>query len=405
MTRILTLFALVFMLAVPAMAERPRPLAKALEAMRSGNWENASRIAARDGQIAADIVTWHHLRAGRGSYAEITAFLSRRNNWPGEAYLRKQSETAVIGQSAAKILQFFEGRPPQTPLGVLAYAAALRRDGQKDKAEDLLIQTWRSMDMNRPAQILFLADHAALLKPHHAARLEALLWQRKHDAARRMFDLVSTDRVALAETRIALQRLSREVNALIDALPPQHANDPGLQHDRFEWRIRKGLGGSAKELLLAQSTSAKALGKPSAWSNRRRASARSEMRAGNGKQAYQLASQHFLTEGSDYADLEWLSGYLALRFLNDPAAAHLHFLNHDSAVQSPISQGRAGYWQGRALEEMGDKDGAQKAYAEGAKYQTSFYGLLAAERGGLPFDAKLAVTELPPDWRGAAFAS
>ncbi|MBM1555636.1 lytic transglycosylase domain-containing protein [Sulfitobacter mediterraneus] len=404
MTRILTLFALVFMLAVPALAERPRPLAKALEAMRSGNWDNANRIAARDGQIAADIVTWHHLRAGRGSYAEMTAFLSRRNNWPGEAYLRKQSETVVIGQSAAKILQFFEGRPPQTPLGVLAYAAALSRDGQKDKADELVIQTWRSSDMDRPAQILFLADHAALLKPHHNARLEALLWQRKHDAARRMFDLVTTNRVALAETRIALQRLSREVNTLIEALPPQHANDPGLQHDRFEWRIRKGLGGSAKELLLAQSTSAKALGKPSAWSNRRRALARSEMRAGNGKRAYQLASQHFLTEGSDYADLEWLSGYLALRFLKDPEAAHRHFRNHDSAVRSPISQGRAGYWQGRALEAMGDEDGAQKAYAEGAKYQTSFYGLLAAERGGLPFDASLAGPETPPDWRGAAFA-
>ncbi|WP_025047113.1 transglycosylase SLT domain-containing protein [Sulfitobacter mediterraneus] len=405
MTRILTLFALVFMLAVPALAERPRPLAKALEAMRSGNWDNASRIAARDGQIAADIVTWHHLRAGRGSYAEITEFLSRRNNWPGEAYLRKQSETVVIGQGDPKILRFFKDHPPQTPLGVLAYAAALSRDGQKDKADDLVIRTWRSLDMDRPAQILFLADHAALLKPHHAARLEALLWKRKHDAARRLFDLVSTDLVALAETRIALQRLSREVNTLIEALPPQHANDPGLQHDRFEWRIRKGLGGSAKELLLAQSTSAKALGKPSAWSNRRRALARSEMRAGNGKRAYQLASQHFLIEGSDYADLEWLSGYLALRFLKDPTAAHQHFLNHDSVVQSPISQGRAGYWQGRALEAMGDKDGAQKAYAEGAKFQTSFYGLLAAERGGLAFDARLAGTEPSPDWRAAAFAS
>ncbi|MBM1633241.1 lytic transglycosylase domain-containing protein [Sulfitobacter mediterraneus] len=404
MTRILTLFALVFMLAVPALAERPRPLAKALEAMRSGNWDNASRIAVRDGQIAADIITWHYLRAGRGTYTEIMDFLTRRTNWPGEAYLRKQSEAVVIGQGDPNILKFFKDHPPQTPLGVLAYAGALSRNDKKDRAEDLLIQAWQRMDMDRPAQILFLAENAALLKPHHNARLEALLWQRKHDAARRMFDLVSTDRVALAETRIALQRLSREVNKLIDALPPQHANDPGLQHDRFEWRIRKGLSGSAKELLLAQSTSAKALGKPSAWGNRRRALARSEMRAGNGQLAYQLASQHFLTEGSDYADLEWLSGYLALRFLKDPARAHQHFMNHDSAVQSPISQGRAGYWQGRALEAMGDKNGAQKAYSEGAKYQTSFYGLLAAERGGLPFDSSLAGTETPPDWRGAAFA-
>lgn len=405
MTRILTLFALVFMLAVPALAERPRPLAKALDAMRNGNWDNASRIAARDGQIAADIVTWHHLRAGRGSFTEIIDFLSRRTDWPGEAYLRRKSEATVIAQSDAKVSAFFKDTPPQTALGILAYADVLSRSGAKDRAEALLIHAWQRMDMDRPAQLLFLADHAALLKPYHAERLEALLWQRKHDAARRMFDLVDADRVPLAETRIALQRLSKDVNRLIDALPAKDADDPGLQHDRFEWRNRKGLSGSAKELLLAQSTSASALGKPAAWSNRRRALARSEMRAGNGKRAYQLASQHFLTGGSDYADLEWLSGYLALRFLKDPAQAHQHFLNHDSAVRSPISQGRAGYWQGRALEAMRDKAGAQKAYEQGARYQTSFYGLLAAERAGVPFDPQLAGPDTPPKWSKASFAN
>lgn len=50
------------------------------------------------------------------------------------------------------------------------------------------------------------------------------------------------------------------------------------------------------------------------------------MRDGDPKLAYQLASRHYLKEGSAFADLEWLSGYIALRKLNDPITALGHFL-------------------------------------------------------------------------------
>jgi soluble lytic murein transglycosylase len=219
-----------------------------------------------------------------------------------------------------------------------------------------------------------------------------------------MFDLVGDADRALAETRIALQNRQDDVNKLINALPARMGGDAGLQKDRFEWRIRKGFEDSAKDLLLSQSISADALGQPEAWANRRRALARDEMRNGNPKRAYQMASQHFLESGSNFADLEWLSGYIALRFLNNPKRALTHFKAHDGAVESPISQGRAGYWQGRALQAMGDAEGAAKAYAQGAKFQSSFYGLLAAERGGLPFDQTLAGEQPTQDWRSSALA-
>lgn len=404
-TRILAATLIVFALAFPASAERPRPLGWAMDAMRAGNWDTAAMIAARDGPVAADVIEWHRLRAGRGTYAEARAFLDRRPDWPGEAYLRKQTEEQVIEQDDPAVLSFYHEMAPQTPRGVLALAAALSRADQKGEAEANVVLAWRTMPMNSTSQALFLADYEGILKPHHTARLDAMLWQRKHTEARQMFDLVSKGDVALAETRIALQKRSGDVNKLINALPDDKASDPGLAHDRFEWRIRKGFVADAKSLLLETSTSAEALGQPSAWGNRRRALARGEMRSGDKKRAYQMASQHFLEPGSDYADLEWLSGYIALRYLDNAKAAYQHFLNHDSAVESPISQGRAGYWQGRALEALGDSDGAAKAYAMGAQYQSSFYGLLAAERGGLPFDTTLAGEKPSMDWRTSSLVA
>ncbi|MEP5198180.1 MAG: lytic transglycosylase domain-containing protein, partial [Paracoccaceae bacterium] len=131
---------------------------------------------------------------------------------------------------------------------------------------------------------------------------------------------------------------------------------------------------------------------------------RTAMRAGKTEQAYQLASQHGLTSGSHFADLEWLSGYLALTYGNDPKAALEHFKSFRGSVETPISLGRAGYWEGRAYEAMDDAENARLAYAFGAEYQTSFYGLLAAERGNVPMKPSLTGRETYPNWRKASFA-
>ena len=404
MTRYLTALLLLCAMAFPASAERPRPLGWGMEAMRGGDFDAAETIAARDGQVARDVIIWHRLRAQQGSFEQITDFLKRRPDWPGEDYLRRRSEPEVIKQSDEQIIAFFAQTGPQTPQGVLAHAKALTAKGLTGPAEAGLVLAWRTMPMNANSQADFLAAHAALLKPHHDARLDAMVWQREYDEARQMYGTASKSAEQAAEARIALYRRTGNAVSLFENLPAALKNSGGVNHARFEWRIRKGRQGDAMELMLEASKSVETLGDPAAWGNRRRALARYEMRNGDPKRAYQMASQHKLTEGSDFADLEWLSGYLALRFLKDPQLALKHFRGHDSAVESPISQGRAGYWQGRALEEAGDNEGATAAYRMGANYQTSFYGLLAAERARIPFPEKLHGAPPAQDWRTSALA-
>ena len=399
MTRFACALALVFVTVTAAWAERPRPLGWAMDALRDGNWDIAARLAERDGPVAADVIEWHRLRAGRGTFAEVIAFLERRPDWPGEALLRRRAEPAVTRQDDAAILAFFADAPPQTPRGVLTHAEALARAGQTGDAEANLVLAWRTMEMNATSQALFLARHDALLAPHHTARLDTMLWEGEGDQARRMFDLVPAGHVALARARLGLQNLSGNADDLIQAVPDALANDPGLARDRFEWRVRKGLWDTAKALLRTQSTSAEALGRPEAWANRRRALARDEMRDGDAAVAYQMAARHHLTSGSAYADLEWLAGYIALRLLDDPELALGHFQNHRAAIASPISRGRAGYWIGRAHAAMDQPAEAAAAYADGAQFQTSFYGLLAAEAGGLPADPDLDGAEDFGNWR------
>jgi soluble lytic murein transglycosylase len=391
-------------MAFPAAAERPRPLGWAMDAVRSGNFTAAERIAERDGAVARDVILWHRLRAAQGTYEQITDFLNRRPDWPGEDYLRRRSEPEVIKQGDDAIIAFFDQMPAQTPQGVLAHARALTTKGLSGPAQANLVIAWRTMPMNPQSQADFLAAHGDLLAPHHDARLDAMIWQRNFDEARQMYTLASAPAQAAARSRIAFYNRADDAVSLYEALPDALKNSGGVNHARFEWRIRSGRYDDAKDLLFDASTRFESIGDPAAWGNRRRALARDEMRDGDPTRAYALASRHFLTEGSDFADLEWLAGYIALRFLNDPALALTHFKGHDNAVESPISQGRAGYWQGRALEEAGETETATEAYKRGANFQTSFYGLLAAERAQIPFPEKLRGASPAQDWRSSPLA-
>ncbi|MCR8825097.1 lytic transglycosylase domain-containing protein [Photobacterium sp. TY 1-4] len=398
-TRLAVLVLCLFATTATAQPERPRPLGWAMDAMRAGNWETAERLAARDGLVAADVIEWHRLRAGRGTYTEYMDFRNRRFDWPGMDYLRRRGEEAAVAAGPAAVRAYFAEAEPQTPRGILAYADAKAEQGQTGEAQASVVLAWHRMPMDADEQAQFLSRHGDLLRPHHEARADTMLWLGERTEARRMRPLLDAGHQALLDARIALANLDSDVDAKIAAVPAALSSYAGLQHARFEWRIRKERTDDAKALLLERSTSAAALGRPDAWSNRRRALARDEMRDGDANRAYLLAAQHFLTTGSDYADLEWIAGYVALRKLDDPATALTHFLNHRRAVESPISRGRAGYWTGLAYEALGDMAAADQAFADGAQFQTSFYGILAAERADLPFDVGLAPQDAAPDWR------
>ena len=43
------------------------------------------------------------------------------------------------------------------------------------------------------------------------------------------------------------------------------------------------------------------------------------------KSAYKVASKHSLDKGPEFAEAEWMSGWIALSFLDDPILAIDHF--------------------------------------------------------------------------------
>jgi len=380
-----------------------RPLERGMDLVREGNWAAAQIEARGDGQAALDVVLWHYLRAGLGSPREIQDFLARNSDWPGLEFLHEKSEGAMTSATADAIRTFYANHVPETGAGALSLARAHLVADDRDTANAVIKNAWLMLSLTAEEHAAFLAGYSEILRPLHAERLDTMLWRGWSSNARAMFPLIDEGWQALANARIALRSDAAGVDTLIDAIPARLSADAGLAYERFAWRVRKGRTEDAVELLLARSTAKGSLGKPEFWSRQRRNLVRQLMRAGSHDTAYQLAANHHLETGSGFADLEWLAGYLSLRFLDAPASAVTHFEAFQGAVETPISLGRAGYWLGRAHEAQGNGADAAQAYGLGGQYQTSYYGLLAAERGGIAPDPRLAGDEAFPDWRDAAF--
>ncbi|WGI22348.1 lytic transglycosylase domain-containing protein [Amylibacter sp. IMCC11727] len=382
-------------------------LATAFSAVASEDWVTADHYASQmSDPVGSTLVTWQRLRRGEGHWEEYTEFLRDNPDWPGLKRLRRRGEAAIPpNHNAAEVRAYFRDQLPQTGTGSLRLAEAFAAQGRTADARAEAIRAWTTLTLQQHEMTGLLNKFAGSLSRYHQRRMDFLLWGGHTREAGRMLPLITPDQQKLAQARIALQRASKGVDAVIAEVPKALQSDGGLAYDRFQWRVKKGRWDDAQKLLVEQSTNTATLGIPEKWGPRRRGFARRAMRMGDTELAYWLASQHGLKSGADYADLEWLAGFISLTKLDAPEQAVIHFRNHRDAVKTPVSLGRAGYWIGRAEERRSDFDAAVDAFNLSAKYQTSFYGQLSAERLGAEPDERLTGKITVPDWREGRLAN
>lgn len=366
--------------------------------------KSRARAAAAGDQAAIDLYDWRLLSAGNGDWASYRNFVARNPDWPNLANIREEGERMIPpGTSLAEIDNFVGIGGPATGTGILRRADALIAAGRQAEAEAEIIRAWRGFSLEPNEFSTFRSRFGALLREHHTARADEMLWRGLTGEAQAMKPLVSPGWGTLIDARATLRRMG-SADALIARVPGELANDPGLAWERFQWRMRKNLYAEATTLIQSRSGSAAQLGRPEVWGPRRALLVRRLARQGQSRAAYNLANQNHMVGGSDFSDLEFLAGWLALRKLNDPARAETHFRRLIAAVETPISLGRGYYWLGRALEARGDSSGAKRAYQDAAQHQTSFYGQLGAEVAGVAVDP--AISAGPSgNWRNTSFAN
>ena len=399
---------------------------KAVDFANAGQWEEAYELAAevRD-PVAAEIIEWLHLRKGVSDWDAYRLFLARGDDWPGLRILRRSGEKALTGnENPYHVIQFFESYDPQTGNGALRYARALQALGKPDMANRVIRDAFLSLPFTNEDLDRVIHDHPLSTVPLLAARMDNLIGLNRIEAALQLKEYLSGSQSALLAARTALKANRQRVNDLIRAVPDDLRGSEGITHDRVSWRLRNDEIERGIDLFLEYSEADGALGKPVFWSTRRLRLAHSLMREGRNEEAYRLASSHQLTRNgvlkpirwlssahrktwantqrSNYLELEWLAGFIALRKLDHPERALAHFHNYYLEVQKPsvpdvshsaVRSGKAGYWLGVTYEAIGNSGDALTSYRFGARFQTSFYGQLATQRINAPTSQQITRRE------------
>ncbi len=361
-------------------------------AVRLEHWAEADALAAvsPDPLVRKLALYFRLLAPGAARAAELAAFIADNSAWPQQALLgRRLQEVLVADGDDQATVERCQQHPTamESAAALLRCAEALGRAGRQAEAEQDARAAWvKGVQPADELGFIHTWGHT-LTADDQWRRFDRLAWTDSGlpggPAARQAIRVHPASRPA-AEARLALRRDDPSAPALAAALPVPARADPALVLDLARWHRRAGQDRTALAIWAKEGGPAEAAApddrRPAFW-DERNLLARRMLRAGDPAAAYALASGHRQT-GEAAIDAEFLSGWIALRRLQQPDVAARHFQTLAALSHAAITQGRAHYWAGRAAATQGDLAGAQSAYAQAAAWPTTFYGQLAVRALG-----------------------
>lgn len=329
-------------------------------------------------KLLAKVLQWQYFTSPNSGadFEEITDFIRANPNWPQQTTLLRRAEEAITAAtSKTAVIAWFDSHPPQTVDGATAFAKALIDQNRAAQATELVRKIWVNGNFGQVQERQFLSNFEDLLRDEDdVARLDRLLWDHQDAAVRLQAGRVDNDHRLLAQARTAFDDDASNAETLASRLPASVRNDPGLIYEWVRYRRGHDMDEGAIQLLRHPSHDQ---GRPDLWWTERAILARRALQHGEVSVAYDIAQNHGQTSGSGYADAEWLSGWIALRFLGDATQGLDHFSRMYDHVVTPQSRARAAYWAGRAAEALGRGDEAVRWFNQSAQNVTTFYGQLA----------------------------
>ncbi len=355
--------------------------------------------------LARKLVEWVilHSEDGSSDFSRYAAFIAANPSWPSIETLRRRAE-AVMWQGHVDpqaIIDFFRTAPPHTAKGRFVLAQALLTRGDVAGAAAAVRQAWRSDGFSGDLEAQARETFAGLITPaDDEARMEARLYAEDDDAGLRAAHHLDAVALAIAKARAAVINEARDAKTLLDAVPEAARRDPGYMFSRIQWLRQTDKIAEAAQWLNAAPRDPAKLVDVDQWWVERRLVARKLLDLGDARMAYEVANDAAPPDTENYrAEQHFTAGWIALRFLHEPAVALAHFARIADGVSNPITLARSFYWQGRAAEALGREQDARMLYEQAAHYPTAYYGQLSRARLGLDEVMLSTLPNAPADHR------
>jgi soluble lytic murein transglycosylase len=399
---------------LPAQAPTPQTsdpdvalVKSAIDSLRSGDADKATRIETTiSDPVARKLVEWIVLRSdgnGAGS-ARYTAFIAANPSWPSLAMFRRRAEALLWVEKVkpAQALSFFNGSPPQSAKGRLVLARALLAQGDTGGARAQVREAWCNDPMPADLETQVLESHSEFLsRADHKARMEKRLFAADNETAMRAARRLGGADVAIAQARIALNGKGSNAKKLLEAVPAEARHDASYTFAHAHILRHDGKIAEAAQVMLSAPRELAQIHDSEGWWIERRVLARNLLDIGDARSAYLVVRDAAEpTKENSRVERHFMAGWIALRFLNDPATAAAHFARIQDASSHPTSLARSHYWLGRAAEAARRLDQARAEYQLAARSSAAYYGQLARARLGFATLA-LAGPPVTPDKRAS----
>ncbi len=364
----------------------------AFDQIKEGKWITGYKTSQKmKDKEFKNFVKWLYLlkTGNNATFNDYQLFISNNPDYPRIGRLRYLAEQKIYlkNTTANNIITWFKNYPPVSGTGKLKLAEALLENKNNEGTVDLIKDGWIDADLSKSALRFYRSKFKSILNSEdHIKRADYLAWERKYWDLKRMLRYLPKDHKALYNARQILMSNSYGVDNAISKVPDHFKKDIGLQYDRLRWRNRRGRLDSSLQILFENSNkSEEELVRGDLWWKQRESIVRSLIYKKRYKTAYKIASEHSLSSGAEFAEAEWLSGWIAHTFLKSQEYAINHFLNFYDNVSYPISLARGAYWLGKSYKALGNLKDSEKYFTEGSKYLTTYYGQLSfneINRGG-----------------------
>jgi soluble lytic murein transglycosylase len=356
---------------------------KSIAAMEKSQWTTAltNSKKAKDKSIY-NFIQWRYLltTGNQATFYDYIAFIKNNKDYPRISRIRYLAEQKLSTDkiSPKKIINWFGSDEPLSGYGMLVLGESFIQTGNSEKGIALIKRGWITAELSRANMKSLSKKYKKYLdSKDYINRADYLAWENKQWDLKRMLPYLPKDYQLLYTARQILMSKSYGVDQAITNVPSKFKNDSGLNHDRLKWRRKRGRIDSSLEILFSIKNNKDYLVRPDKWWVERAIMTRALIYKNKYETAYKVASEHSLDKGPEFAEAEWMSGWIALSFLNDPILAVDHFNNFYQNVSYPISVARGAYWLGRSYEKIGDKRQSEDWYREATKYLTTYYGQLA----------------------------
>ncbi len=309
---------------------------------------------------------------------EISDFFNE-NKWiSAEPFTNKIEKSISYDNTPGSVLEWFNGREPQTNNGKFSLIHASITVGSASlndqNTKNLLRELWRTTEFDLNTEEYYLKKYKDHLTIEDLLnKIEFLTWNKSYTYAEQLLSIVPQQYKKLPRVRLDVAKSKFSLDRTLKSIDLKLTKDDYLQYLVIDNLLDNDKESAALEKLL--------LIKPKMafdkWWKIKNIAIRNALREGLYEEAYSLTLNHKLEYGPDMAEAEWLGGWISLRFLNNPEQAIKRFeiLYNNTKLSSSKSKGA--YWLARSFEAMEDQTTAHSWYETASTYTGTFYGHLA----------------------------